>query len=152
MEGRGRGPVRCNGWPHLARLRGEEFHEVAADDLAQAGAHRAHRGVGPHLRRVEEQPLTPDQPGVDAELDNAVEEAPEDVEPIPLADLREAGVVGQALAQVVAKVPAQAQAVGSDAHELPLGADALEEHDELELEEDDRVVADRRYDTGVGQG
>jgi len=54
----------------------------------------------------------------------------------------EAGVVGQRLEQVVAQVPAQGQAVRDYPHQLALGADVLEEHDELELEEDDRV--DRR--------
>jgi hypothetical protein len=48
-------------------------------------------------------------------------------------------VVRQRLEEVVAQVPTHAQTVRRDLHEPPLGADALEEHDELELEEDDRV-------------
>ena len=48
-------------------------------------------------------------------------------------------MIGQGFEEVVAEVPAQGQAVGDDPHQLALGADVLEEHDELELEEDDRV-------------
>jgi hypothetical protein len=35
--------------------------------------------------------------------------------------------------EVVAQVPPQREAVGHDAHELPLGAQILEEHNELQL-------------------
>ncbi len=34
---------------------------------------------------------------------------------------------------------AHREAVGDDPHELPLAPEVLEEHDELELEEDDRI-------------
>ena len=41
--------------------------------------------------------------------------------------------------QIVAQVPSQGKAVGDHPHELPLAPQILEEHDELELEEHDRV-------------
>jgi hypothetical protein len=48
-------------------------------------------------------------------------------------------VAGQRLLQVVAHVPAKGQAVGHHSYELPLAPEVLEEHDQLQLEEDDRV-------------
>jgi len=45
-------------------------------------------------------------------------------------------VVGQRLEEIVAHVPPQRQAVGDDAHQFPLAADALIEHDQLQAEED----------------
>jgi hypothetical protein len=51
-------------------------------------------------------------------------------------------VVGQGFEQVVAEVPPQREPVGDDAHQLALAPEILEEHDELQLEEDHRV--DRR--------
>ena len=41
--------------------------------------------------------------------------------------------------QVVCQIPAAIQAHRDHIHELALGADALEKHDELELEEDDWI-------------
>ena len=48
-------------------------------------------------------------------------------------------MVGKWLIQGVAKVPAVGQVEPGRLDQLALGADALEEHDQLELEEDDRV-------------
>jgi hypothetical protein len=48
-------------------------------------------------------------------------------------------VVGQRLVEVVAQVPSQREAIGYEPHQLALRADVLEEHHELQLEEDDRV-------------
>ena len=48
-------------------------------------------------------------------------------------------MVGQRLEEVVAQVPPQREAVGDDTHELALRTEVLEEHHQLELEEDDRV-------------
>src|SRR5262245_13733270 len=45
-------------------------------------------------------------------------------------------MLGQWLIQVVAQVPAMGQIQAGHLHQLPFGANALEEHDELELEED----------------
>jgi hypothetical protein len=48
-------------------------------------------------------------------------------------------VVGQRLVEVVAHVPPQGEAVGVDLHQLALRAKVLEEHHQLQFEEDDRV-------------
>ena len=48
---------------------------------------------------------------------------------------------GSVLVEGVAQVPAVGQVEAGRLDELALGADALEEHDQLQLEEDDRVDA-----------
>ena len=111
------------------------------------GAIRARRW--PHLGGVDVEFLAPDQPRRDALLDDRLEEAAEDRQPVALADAGEAGVVGQRLGQVVAEVPAQAEAVGDHPQQLALGAQPLEEQHELQLEEDDRVDGGPA-DVGVG--
>jgi hypothetical protein len=55
-------------------------------------------------------------------------------------------VVVQGLVKVVAEVPANAQAIGCDLHELSLGSDALEEHHQLQAKEYYRI------DTGAPHG
>jgi hypothetical protein len=56
-------------------------------------------------------------------------------------------VIRQGFVQIVAEVPANAEAVGHHPHELPLAAQILAEKDDLELEEDDRV---HRRPTALG--
>ena len=56
-------------------------------------------------------------------------------------------MVGQGLEEIVAQVPPHGEPVGHDAHELALGADVLEEHHQLQLEEDYRV---HRRATAIG--
>jgi hypothetical protein len=48
-------------------------------------------------------------------------------------------MVGQGFVEVLAQVPAQREAIGYKAHGLPFGAQILEEHHQLQLEEDHRV-------------
>lgn len=103
------------------------------------GGEAVHVGVGPDLGRVEEQLLAAHQPRVRAPPDHLLEEPPEDRETETVARARQVGVVGQRLVQVVPEVPAHREAVGRHAHELPLAPQPLEEHDELQLEEDHRV-------------
>jgi hypothetical protein len=43
--------------------------------------------------------------------------------------------------EVVSEVPAHRKAVGRNAHQLPLAADVLKEHDQLQAKEDHRVDA-----------
>jgi hypothetical protein len=50
-------------------------------------------------------------------------------------------VIGQRLVQRVAQVPAVGQVEAGRGDQLPLGADALEEPDQVQLEELDRVDA-----------
>jgi hypothetical protein len=63
----------------------------------------------------------------------------EDVDAESLPNPREAGVIWQGLVQGVAQVPAMREIEAGGCDELALGADALEEHHQLQLEEDDRV-------------
>ncbi len=50
-------------------------------------------------------------------------------------------MVGQGLVQVVPEVPANAQPVSRDLHEPALRADVLEEHHQLQAEEDHGIDA-----------
>ena len=50
-------------------------------------------------------------------------------------------MVGQRLVQVVSEVPPQGEPVGHNLHQLPLGAQILEEKDQLELEKDHGINA-----------
>ena len=60
-------------------------------------------------------------------------------------------MVRYCLVQVIAQVPPQAQPVGGHPDQLSLRSHSLEEHDQLELEEDNRV--DRgATDRGVAVG
>jgi hypothetical protein len=52
----------------------------------EAGDERRDASVGLHLCRIEVQLATPDQPRFLAQVDDALEEALEDVDPEPLAD------------------------------------------------------------------
>ena len=96
-------------------------------------------GIGPHPGRVEVELPAPDQAGLLTEIDDLLEEALEDVDAEPLPDAGQAGVVREVLVQGIAEVPAVGQVEAGRLDELAFGADALEEHDQLQLEEDDRV-------------
>jgi hypothetical protein len=50
-------------------------------------------------------------------------------------------VVRQRFVEVVAQEPSDAQAVRSDLHKLPLRADVLKEHHQLQTKEDHRIDA-----------
>ena len=81
----------------------------------------------------------------------ALEEVSKPLGAPTLPNARQRGVVRQRLVQVIAEVPSDAEAVRGHSGELPLGADALEEHDQLQLEEHDRVntrAAERRIAVG----
>jgi hypothetical protein len=84
-------------------------------------------------------PRPPDQPSGLAEIDDTLEEALKDLDAEPLPDAGQTGVVGEFFVERVAQVPAVRKVETGRFDELPLGADALEKHDELELEEDDRI-------------
>ncbi len=106
-EGRGGGILRDRIRPvGSSARRPEEVDQVLIDHLLEARHERVEAGVGPDLGRVGEELLPPDETRLLAELDHILEEAAEDSQPIPLADLGQTGVVGQALAEVVAEVPA----------------------------------------------
>ena len=95
--------------------------------------------IGPDPGGVEVELPTPDQARFLAEVDDLLEEALEDVDARALPDAGQAGVVGQRLIEGVAQIPAMGQVEAGGLDQLALGADPLEEHDQLQLEEDDRV-------------
>ena len=72
-------------------------------------------------------------------MDLLLEEALEDVDPKALPDPSQAGVAGEVLGGGVVQIPAMGQVQGRRLDGLAYGSDPLEEHDELELEKDDRV-------------
>ena len=84
-----------------------------------------------------------------AEVDHVLEEAAKDLEPEALPDAGEAGGIGQRLVEAVTEVPADTEAVHGQGEELPLRAQALEEHHQVELEEDHRIDG-RPSSIGIG--
>jgi hypothetical protein len=88
---------------------------------------------------VEVQLASPDQAGLLAQVDDFLEEALEDLDPQPLSDAGQAGVIRQVFIEGIAQIPAMGQVEAGGCDELTLGADPLEEHHELQLEEDGRV-------------
>ncbi len=107
--------------------------------VIEARDQRFEVGIGRDLGRVDVEFPTPDQSRLLAQIHDLLEEALEDGDSQPLPDAGQAGVVGQLLVQGVAEVPAVRQIEGGGFDQLALGADALEEQDELQLEEDHRV-------------
>jgi hypothetical protein len=107
----------------------EELAEVLLDgiDRSEARDDAFVGGVGLYGGRIEEQLFAPHEAGIHAHLDYPLEEGPEDLEPVAFADPGEGRVIGQGFVQVVAEVPANAEAVGHDPHELPLAAQILAE-------------------------
>jgi len=83
--------------------------------------------------------LAPHQVGFLTEVHDAFEEALEHRDPEPLPDTGQAGVIRQRLVEGVPEVPAMGEIEGGGLNGLALGADPFEEHDELELEEHERV-------------
>jgi len=84
-----------------------------------------HGGVRLHLSGVDEQLLAPHQPGLEALLNDPLEEATEDLQPVAVPDPGEAGVLGQRFVEVVTEVPTQREAIGDYAHELTLRPEVL---------------------------
>ena len=119
----------------------EQVGHVRLGFVVEAGDEGRDAGIGLDLRRVEVELPPPDEPRLLAQVDDLLEEALEDVDAEPLPDAGQAGVVGERLVQGVAEVPAVGQVEARRLDQLALGADALEEHDQLQLEEDDRVDA-----------
>ena len=91
------------------------------------------------MGRVKVEFLAPDKSCLLALLDDSLEKAAENGQTIAGADARQAGMVGQGLVKVVAQIPPHTEPVGDQAHEVAFGADALEKHHQLQLEEDHRI-------------
>ena len=109
--------------------------------VVEAWHKRRDAGVGLDLRGIDVELATPHQPRLLAQIDDLLEEALEDVDTEPLPDARQAGVIRQVLVEGIAQIPAVGQVQAGRLDELSFGADAFEEHDELQLEEDDRIDA-----------
>ena len=134
--GVGAGKPRARRWssprPVLEQLLDVPDHLEPRDE-------RAPGCVGLHRGRVEEQLVAPHEPRLDAQPHDPLEEPAEDLEAVALADARQRRVVGQRLVQVVAEVPPQGEPIRDHPHEPAFGAQVLEEHHQLQLEEDDWV-------------
>jgi hypothetical protein len=129
--------VRCS----VVGLVREQIGHVRRGIVIEAGDEGRDAGVGLHLRGIEVEFAPPDQAGLLAQIDDLLEEALKDVDAEALADAGEAGVIGQFFVEGVAEVPAMGEVEIRGLDELPLGADALEEHDQLQLEKHHRVDA-----------
>jgi hypothetical protein len=84
-------------------------------------------------------------------LHDALEEAPEDIHAIAVADASQAGMVRQRFVEVVAELPSDTQPVGSQGKQLALGTEALKEQHQVQLEEDhwvNRGTTNRRIAVG----
>lgn len=112
---------------------------MIVNDLFEPRSQRIHISIPLDLRRVHQQFLAPDQSGLVTQFHDVLEESPEGVEAEAVTDARETGMIGKRLIEVIAEIPAMGKVQGCEREELTFGADSLEEHDELELEEDDRV-------------
>jgi len=115
----------------------KEIPKVLID--SEARLHGVEGGVGLDLGGVDVQLLAPHEARVDALLNDGIEEPAKDLEPVALPDACERRMVGQGLIESVSHIPADAEAISSQAHELSLRAQSLQVQNELELEEDHRV-------------
>src|SRR5690349_15422287 len=85
--------------------------------------------IGPHLGPIEVQLLTPYQACRSTALDDFLEEALKDVQPVAVADFAQGTMIWHWFIQVVADIPALGQVHRHLRHELSLRADTLEKHD-----------------------
>src|SRR5439155_6437717 len=83
--------------------------------------------------------FAPDQSCLLALVDNGLKEATEQLDAIALTNTRETRMVGQRLIQIVADVPAHAEPISSKLHQESFRANVVEEHHQLQLEEDHRI-------------
>ncbi len=135
---RGRRSLGGGGLGDLVR---EQIGDMGLRLVIEARDERIEGGVRLDLGGVDEELFAPDQPCLLARIHHLLEEALEDVDAQALPDAGQAGVVGKVLAEGVAEIPAVRQVEAGGFDQLAFGADALEEHHELELEEDDRIDA-----------
>ena len=89
-----RRPVRRVRRPRVVR---EEVRDVGVGLGLEARTERGDGGVGLDLGRVEEELPAPDQAGLEAHVDDLLEEVLEDLHAQPLPDAGQAGVVRQIL-------------------------------------------------------
>ncbi len=92
---------------------------------------RIHGGIGAgrplgSIRRIEDQSLAPDEPGMGALLDDHRGEPTEDSQSQASTNLTQTGMIGQWLVEVIADL----------LHQLTFRANPGEEHQQLQSEED----------------
>src|SRR5947207_12536339 len=95
--------------------------------------------IGCHLGAIEVQLFAPHESRRLTLLHYLLKEATKALNTIALTDACETGMVRQWLIQIVAKIPPDAQPICRMPHQLAFGTYSLEEHHELQLEEDHRI-------------
>ena len=126
----------CAVW---CQVGGEQIGDVRHGIAVEARDEGVDVSVRLDFGGVDVEPPVPDQARLLTAVDDLLEEALEDVDPKPLPNAGEAGVVGQVLVQRIAQILAVRQVQTRRRDELALGSNAFEEHHQLQLEEDDRV-------------
>jgi hypothetical protein len=63
-------------------------------------------------------------------LHNGLKEATKDLKAIARADLRQTGMIGKWLVQIISKIPPDAEPISRMAHQETFRADVLEKHDQ----------------------
>src|SRR5712692_3235283 len=106
---------------------------------SKPGFHGSKRGVGIDFGRIEVEFFAPDQTRSLTLLDNHVKEATEELYPIASPDTREARMVRQWLSQIVAEIPADAESISRQLHQVSFRANPIKEHHQLQLKEHDRI-------------
>src|SRR4051794_6693198 len=107
--------------------------------VIEARNKRRDAGVGLHLRGIDVELAAPDEPRFLTQIHDLLKEALEDADAQSLPDPGQAGVVRQRLIEGVAEIPPMGEVETRRLDQLPLRANALEEHDQLEFEEDYRI-------------
>jgi hypothetical protein len=117
------------------RVSGEQADDVGCGVVGQARDEGVDVGVGLDLGGIDVELPASDQVRLLAEVDDRLEEALEQVDPQPLPDASETRVVGEVRVEGIPLIPAMRQVEAGCLDEPALGADTLEEHDQLQLEE-----------------
>src|SRR5712692_7649303 len=101
--------------------------------------HAIYRRVGSDLGAIEIEFLAPDQASLNTPLDDLLKEALKDFQAIAGADFTQATMIGHRFVQIITDVPTVGEMQIDHLHQLSLGTDPFKEHDELQLEKDDRI-------------
>ncbi len=126
-------------------LVGEERVQVGADGgtrlYGKAEDERVERRIGQHVRRIEIEFAAPHQSRLLALLHNQLKEPAKDLQAVADTDAGEARMIRQRLIQIVAQKPPDTESVCYQAHEQAFRAHIFEDHDQLQLKEDDGIYA-----------
>ena len=118
---------------------GEQIGDVRLGLVVEARNERIEIGVRGDFGGVDVELLAPNQPRRLAQIDDPLKEALEAVDTSALPNPGQARVIRQILVEGVAQVPPVGQVERSGFDELALGTQPFEEHDELQLDEDDWI-------------